>query len=145
MKRLLLLVAAWLLGGCDMSIPKPDVDYAYTWNFNVANETDREIVLTDIFYPERQPVVIAPWQSEWITDIDLSGGEPTCVMGDIFANLQMTEKGYADMFHFTMTVDEAVVSDEVWRRENWTFEAGVHLSTYTLTVTDELLTQLAAE
>ncbi len=143
----LVLVAALLVGCKKKDHYMTNWDCWYTWEFVVENKTGSKEIKINTDYPwgpYANHYVLAPKESDVIMDTASIGGcNAVNPMPDIFAEMDDFHLGFGDEYPFFMTIDGETVSADIWLLKNWSFEAGLYDSTYTLTVTDELLEQLA--
>jgi len=124
--------------------------------YTVKNATDMEIVVTghhgNMYGDSDAPVTIAPGASEivstytWITSCGQPEVMPDMMTGDMIAPFGATEGGMAFYGEkFKMTIGGEAVSADIWYYKHWTYAGGRLSQTYTLTVTDTLLTELSAK
>ncbi len=155
-------LAVFALAGLTLTSCKEErCETAYNFIYIVKNATDREIV-------------VSPWyddSEEGLLSVTLSPGNTRRVYNNVFSvacDRTPLEDGYEDDDllpslggwgynyggygggygddEFSMTVGGEEVPEEIWMRENWTFESD-HFPQYgnmiyTLTVTDELLARI---
>ncbi len=149
MKKLVLLfVVIAVCYGCDKKEYAVECDAFYVWEFVVENKTNDKEIKIDTDYPlgpYANHYVLTPNKGDVIMDIGTLGGcDAKGVMPDIIKDVVETfHIGYGEEYPFFMIIDGESVSQDIWLPKYWSFEAGLYDSTYTLTVTDELLEQLA--
>lgn len=129
-------------------------DYGYEWEFVVVNETEstRIDITQDYPYgPFPHIFALAPGENDLVWEKYSLGGKADKPMQDEYENeaWRLSVGGFwpvdseDESYPFTMTIDGKEVSSEIWLRKYWSFESTFYTATYTLTVTDELLAELA--
>jgi hypothetical protein len=148
MKKLLIFGAlastlVLALSGCGKQEPNGGVFYYL--DFVMENQTDKDIVVPDTYidYYIALSVTIAPGESRKV-GYTYHHDEQGASVKDLYAPedaLIPYKYGYGGPLQ-TVTVDGDKISDAVWTRKYWSFDAEVR--TYTLTITDALLDEFAA-
>ena len=129
-----------------------ECDASYVWEFEVKNETDKAVVITDEYpygpYPHN--VTLASGKSEIITShFTIGPCDAKIVMEELYKyDFHIGVGGIAGVgdnifgYPFTMTIDGVKIYDDIWLRKHWSFMPELYRSTYTLIITDELLASL---
>jgi hypothetical protein len=137
-------------------------DAHFVWKCIVTNATNDKIIV--VTYGRNHGIIadIEPNKSETVTRLSRMGatckaqsalgeyyqgdGFRICYPGAFDTDADTYEDIYKDI-SFSMTVDGEEVTDDIWLNKHWTFAPDLdnyYRATYTLTVTDELLAELAA-
>ncbi len=125
MKKLLLfyIVAAAALAGCK------DNTICISSGYKIVNRIESDIVI-ELKFEDKRVMTIRPGDTHVIYNKTQCYEEP------------IPEVTLApEVLQAEMKIDGEIVPNEIWMREHWNVDADVenHNSTYTLTVTDELL------
>ncbi|MDR2890484.1 MAG: hypothetical protein LBV18_02625 [Alistipes sp.] len=146
MKKLIIFMLFIFTVGCD---DKRSVlcEAGYTTEFIVINETTREIALfCDL--PEEDIAIMSSETGTIYESLETGACDSKNLMLDLFEEGQVIrvspENYLLDSHPYSMTINGEAVPDAIWLRKHWSFTPGYYSWTYTLTVTDELLAELAA-
>ncbi len=147
MKRLIVLSMLTSLLGCNDKEEIVECDAIYDTVFIVDNETDKEITVSNDYpytiYGDRD-VALLFGESEVIYGRSgLGPCDNETLLEDKLQDDFLIPFGGMPEYSFTMTIDGEEVSSEIWLRKYWSFTPDYYSWTYTLTVTDELLSELA--
>lgn len=152
MKKIFLVLAATVvLAGCS----KDECKTKYERTYKISNQTDKTITVKGFFsydgYGDSNATTpIAPGKSEIVCKLSWLGPcgrnivlENTAEDNHI-APFSTSEANMATMGWktFEMTVEEKNISKDIWRYKHWSYTGDYYKETYTLTVTDELMSKL---
>lgn len=141
---LLLAVLLVFFIGCDKDRGSSDCDAIYTTEFRVENRSDREIVISSETQNASNDETISPGRVLLVDSRYKMGPcDGDTLMEDIFTDDYRICVGGTIDYPFTMTIDGEEVSSDIWLRKYWSFRPEQRLCTYTLFVTDRLLSELA--
>ena len=127
MKKILLffIVAAAALAGCK------DNTICISSDYKIVNQIESDIVI-ELKLEDKPAMTIHPGITHVIYNKTQCYEEP------------IPEVALApEVLQAEMKIDGEIVPDEIWMREHWNVDVENHNSTYTLTVTDELLNDVS--